>query len=159
MGFQNKRVAQVEFPGSQEVLAEIARLEAMAERLRQMIGPTRPGQSSELTPKSLRRIIQARRTRDHLLGLDLFADPAWDILLEAYLAEIRQVRISVSSLCLASAVPATTGLRWVKKLEQDGWLCRRQDPTDGRRFWMELTTDGSNRLANYFAAISPIFPI
>src|SRR6476469_1135829 len=52
-------------------------------------------------------IIHARVLRSKFLSTYLFADPAWDMLLELLRAEIAQRRISVSSLCIAANVPAT----------------------------------------------------
>ena len=50
----------------------------------------------------------------------IFADPAWDMLLDLMEAEIEQPRVAVSSLCIAAAVPATTALRWLKTLTEPG---------------------------------------
>jgi hypothetical protein len=43
--------------------------------------------------------------REQFFGPDLFADPAWDILLDLYAARLEQQRVAVSSLCIAAAVP------------------------------------------------------
>src|SRR3546814_11460790 len=63
-------------------------------------------------------LIRCRRLRDRYFDGDLFADPAWDMLLDLYLAAERNTRpVSISSLCIASAVPAPTALRWIKTFE------------------------------------------
>ena len=145
--------------GTPDLQAEFHRLEAALERLRGAIVPS-PGLSPSVTPNQLRLMIKARRVREQMLGSQLFADPAWDILLEAYLADMTRVPVSVSGLCQSSAVPATTALRWLQKLEEDGWLARKDDPFDGRRTWIELTAEGSARLSRYFAALdSSALPI
>ena len=61
------------------------------------------------------------------------------------------MRVSVSSLCLAAMVPATTALRWLKSMEQQGLVIRRNDPHDGRRVFVELAPDTSLALNRYFA--------
>ena len=61
-------------------------------------------------------MIRARRLRARYFPEDLFADPAWDMLLDLLQAEIAQLRVPVSSLCIAAAVPATTALRWLKTM-------------------------------------------
>lgn len=61
-------------------------------------------------PGHLRKIIRARRARDDVFGKDLFADPAWDILLDLAIARAENKQVSVTSLCIASGVPATTAL-------------------------------------------------
>jgi hypothetical protein len=99
----------------------------------------------------VRRILRARRIREQTLGSDLFADPAWDLLLEAFAADLGQRRISVADLCCASPVPSTTALRWIQKLEQDDWLCRAEF-ADGAED-IELTAQGAVKLRRCFEAI------
>lgn len=100
--------------------------------------------------KLVRAVQRSRRVRDAFFDPLLFADPAWDMLLELYGSYLEQRRISVSSLCIASHVPATTALRWITKLEQDELAVRKDDPNDGRRSWIELTDDGIDRMNQYF---------
>jgi DNA-binding MarR family transcriptional regulator len=87
---------------------------------------------------------------------DLFADPAWDMLLDLLQAEISQLRVPVSSLCIAAAVPATTALRWLKTLIQEGLFVRRADPHDGRRIFVELSPESSQALRRYFAEVGQV---
>jgi DNA-binding MarR family transcriptional regulator len=84
-----------------------------------------------------------RRRRDELLGSDLFADPAWDMLLDLYARGIEGQDISVSSACLAGAVPSTIALGWLVKLERRGLVVRIPDPSDGRRTFLRLTSNSS----------------
>jgi hypothetical protein len=86
-----------------------------------------------------KEILRSRRQRDKTFSADLFGEPAWDILLELFAAELSQKKLSITGACYASAVPHTTGLRWVLKLEKDGWIRRVNDPLDGRRSWLELS--------------------
>lgn len=101
----------------------------------------------------VRAIQSARRRRDALFTSDLFADPAWDMLLELYALYLEQKRVSVSSLCIAAYVPATTALRWVAKLEEEKLAVRTEDRTDGRRTWIELSADGIERMERYFETL------
>jgi len=131
---------------------EIIDLERRLSEMNQSVlaDPARPAPAPAFDDQaSIRRLLAARRARDEQLGADLFADPAWEILLEALAAEFAQKRISVSGLCDASAVPATTALRWINKLEQNGLLVRHADPLDGRRDWIQLTPEGSVKLRAY----------
>ena len=107
----------------------------------------------QLTASRVEQILRARRARDEVFGSDLFADPAWDILLESLLTHLRQTRISVSGLCAVAAVPATTALRWILKLEQDGLLTREDDLLDNRRTWIRLTDRGMAAMQRYFAMV------
>jgi hypothetical protein len=105
-------------------------------------------------PAQLREIIKLRRMRDRFFPTDLFADPAWDILLDLRAAALEGQYVSVSSLCIAAAVPPTTALRWITAMTESGMLVRRQDPADARRVFIELSTETSAKLDDYFAAIS-----
>ena len=84
---------------------------------------------------------------------DLFADPAWDMLLDLLQAEIAQLRVPVSSLCIAASVPATTALRWLKSMTEQGLFVRRADPHDGRRVFVELAPAASAAMRRYFAEV------
>jgi CheY-like chemotaxis protein len=106
----------------------------------------------------VRAIIRARRARDQFFPADLFADPAWDILLDLFAAHLENQRVAVSSLCIAAAVPATTALRWIKTLTDQGLLIRSADPQDGRRVYIELAPDTAGQLEAYLAAAQRISP-
>jgi DNA-binding MarR family transcriptional regulator len=97
--------------------------------------------------------LRARRARCQFFDAELFADPAWDMLLELFAAERGQHKISVSSLCVGSNVPATTALRWIQTLEKRHLLRRVGDPLDGRRFFVSLTEKGSRAMTAYFQAV------
>jgi DNA-binding MarR family transcriptional regulator len=101
----------------------------------------------------VRNRIRQRRKRETLFNAEIFADPAWDMLLDLYAAELEGSDVSVSSLCIAAAVPTTTALRWIKLLSDQGWLVRQQDPNDGRRINMRLSDESRSRLNRYFEAL------
>jgi len=109
------------------------------------------GELPAIPAESVRAIIRARRDRGKYLPADLFADPAWDMLLDLLQAELVQHRVPVSSLCIAAAVPATTALRWIKTMTDRGLLARRPDPHDGRRVFMEMSRPTSHALRRFFA--------
>lgn len=75
------------------------------------------------------------------------------MLLDLLQAEIAQLRVSISSLCLAAAVPATTALRWIKTMTEQGLFVRRADPYDRRRVYVELAPLASDAMRRYFAKV------
>lgn len=93
------------------------------------------------TIQNVNRLIKFRAARSRYFPSDLFADPAWDILLDLYVAQLRQVRTPISAVCVGSQVPATTALRWIKVLEGKGMVTRVADPFDGRRVFLSLSRD------------------
>ncbi len=102
-----------------------------------------PGlKSLEDLHETVRRYASQRRQRTTYLGTGLFADPAWDILLDLFVAEGRGTKISVTSACIASMVPTSTALRWVRLLETSGLITRRKDATDRRVAHLILTAEG-----------------
>ena len=103
--------------------------------------------------KAVRRMLRQRRMREQYFPADLFADPAWDMLLDLYAARLERQPVSVSSLCIAAAVPATTALRWIKTLTDAGLFLREADPLDGRRIFIGLTEGAFDALARYFEAL------
>lgn len=100
----------------------------------------------------LRTHIRQRRMRERFFGGALFADPAWDILLDLRLAALEGRRVAVSSLCIAAAVPATTGLRWIGLMTEKGLLARVADPADGRRVFVALSPAADLAMARFCAA-------
>jgi len=78
------------------------------------------------------------------------------MLLDLLQAEISHLRVPVSSLCIAAAVPATTALRWLKTMVQQGLFVRRLDPHDGRRVFVELAPQASRAMRQYFAEVGSL---
>lgn len=129
------------------------RLERLASDAKSISGLVHKGRAAEsasvnfITPadaippdsSSVRREIRMRRWRDSLFPESLFADPAWDLLLDLYAAHLEGALIPVTSACIAAAVPQTTALRWIIKLEQLGLIMRSEDDRDHRRRDLRLS--------------------
>jgi hypothetical protein len=100
-----------------------------------------------------RRTYNLRRQRAAILGNpELFGEPAWDILLDLYIAHVEGKPVSVSSACIGSAAPPTTGLRWLGVLAEHDLILREPDPADQRRVMVRLTQRGVEAMERYFAA-------
>ena len=160
------RVADVASDNNAERLRqlseEVSRIASTLARL--STGPGAPPRALEPAPAGdvpspseevVRSVIRARRLRARYFTEELFADPAWDMLLDLLQAEIAQLRVPVSSLCIAAAVPATTALRWLKTMVSEGIFVRRADPHDGRRVFVELAPEARQALRRYFAGSRP----
>ena len=117
-----------------------------------LVPPTGPSiPAKPVTAADVRKLIHRRRLRDQYFGGDMLADPAWDMLLDLFAAGMEQKDVSVSSLCIAAAVPPTTALRWISAMTEAGMLIRRFDPNDGRRVFISLSDDANTRMQQYFA--------
>jgi hypothetical protein len=104
-------------------------------------------------PKALaaiaRRLIVERRTRDRLFDtFGLFGEPAWDILLDLFVAHADQKPISISSACISSTAPATTGLRYLKALETKQLIERVRHQSDGRVVYVQLTQSALTQMTH-----------
>lgn len=93
-----------------------------------------------------KRLYAVRRARAQQLPIDIFADPAWDILLDLFVSEGTGRRLSVSDVCFGADLSPATALRYVAVLESEGLVRRRADPGDARRTNLSLTPDGLARM-------------
>jgi hypothetical protein len=117
-------------------------------------GEFEPGGAPSPDPVLVRRVIRNRQLRGRMLDPALFADPAWDMLLDLTAARAERVRVSVTSLCIAACVPPTTALRWIGQMEKAGLFERTCDRSDRRRAFIDLTDKAAEAMARYFAAVT-----
>lgn len=101
----------------------------------------------------IRDVIRARRLRDQYFDGQLFADPAWDMLLDLMAARLENKKVSVSSLCIAANVPPTTALRWIKIMTDEEIFRRQADDKDGRRIFIELSDNAAAGIVGFFSVI------
>lgn len=107
-------------------------------------------------PLLVRKIIRQRQLRTRFFDGDLFADPAWDMLLDLAASRAEHKRVSVTSLCIASGVPPTTALRWITQMTAAGLFCRAEDESDRRRAFITLSEKAIDAVAHYFAEIGTV---
>jgi DNA-binding MarR family transcriptional regulator len=106
---------------------------------------TRKG-SRAPTVAMARKFYQLRRRRTAYFDPVLFAEPAWDMLLDLYVAEREGRPVAVLSACIGAAAPQTTALRWMRILESQGLVRKEVDERDARRIYVRLTADGIARM-------------
>lgn len=115
------------------------------------VAPEQPHRPPHAEIKRVRTAIRARSSRTDFFSARLFSDPAWDILLELYLSELLQQRVSVSALGGSGGVAPTTVLRWLDILRANGLIERTGDPLDARRVFVSLSPEASKAMHDYFA--------
>jgi DNA-binding MarR family transcriptional regulator len=103
--------------------------------------------------REIRAMLRMRRLRDRFFDSSLFADPAWDMLLDLMAARLERVQVAVSSLCIAACVPPTTALRWIKMMTESGLFERVSDPVDGRRVYIRLSDEAVASMTRLLATI------
>ena len=93
----------------------------------------------------------SRRSRERCFAANIFAEPAWDMLLDLYVQQHRGRPVSIHSLCIAAAVPATTALRWIGKLDDCGLVARERSARDNRVIHVALTAHGLAAMERYLS--------
>ncbi|GAB4484466.1 MAG: hypothetical protein OHK0018_16210 [Erythrobacter tepidarius] len=136
-------------------------LVAIAARLRNVATTCDTNAPGRAVPHGERRYLTLarqtyalRRKRNAIFGNpELFGEPAWDILLDLYVAHGEAKPVSVSSACIGSAAPPTTGLRWLGVLADEGLVVRENDPEDNRRVLVRLSAKGITAMERFFDAV------
>lgn len=92
-------------------------------------------------------IVATREKRNALFASDdIFADPAWDILLHIYIASLGKRETSIKCASIAAKVPMSTAQRVIGRLVKLKLLKRRVDPNDTRRSFLTLEPQTKSRL-------------
>lgn len=92
-----------------------------------------------------------RRHREKVFGAaQLFGEPTWDILLDLFIAELRNVKMQTTSVCIGAQVPQTTALRWLALLERENLVRRYRDSGDSRRVYIQLTELALKKMVQIF---------
>lgn len=115
--------------------------------------PRTDGRAPLPDPRTVRHLIANRQARARFFDPALFGDPAWDMLLDLTAAHGEGARVSVTSLCIAAGVPATTALRWLTQMVETGIFIRVPDPADRRRAFIALSDKAIAAMAGYFASL------
>ena len=106
-----------------------------------------------ITAKMLEGVLKARSSRNLYFSAEIFSDPAWDMLLDLFLAKIKNGAMVVSSLCVGSGAPISTAHRRLSVLEDKGLIYRRRDKIDTRRVFVELTEEGERKMRRYLEGV------
>jgi hypothetical protein len=99
--------------------------------------------------KLAERIYRSRRDRERVFNDDIFADPAWDLLLDLFVRSARNEQVSISSACHAASVPEATALRYLKALTEKKYVERISHPNDKRSTTLRMTPLGSNLMIEW----------
>jgi len=105
--------------------------------------------SDEALAVAAARVYGARRRRARHFDSAIFADPAWDMLLDLFIARARGKHLRTTSLCIASAVPPSTALRWIAELARQGLVERRPAIDDHRVRLIALSDKGYRVMRGY----------
>ena len=99
------------------------------DQLKALLRPRRAARSPVTEDHILSSLI-LRRAREEAFGPNLFSEPAWDVLLELYAAELGGRRMSLRDIALSIKAPASTTARWVAVLAERGLIASHGDPDE-----------------------------
>lgn len=85
-----------------------------------------------------------RRAQRMVFGRTLFTDVAWDVLLAAYIAEVRGETLSAETIADEAMVSRTVAQRWIGALEAKGLIEREGSATHCR-----MTGEALSRFESY----------
>lgn len=99
----------------------------------------RPIDAPVAAVEQARRHYRLRRIRDQEFGSALFGEPAWDILLDLYIAASDPRLASVMSASLTTTVSTEDTARWLTLLEKQGLVERFASGTEMSRAIVTLS--------------------
>lgn len=147
-------------PGTElfdEVDARLSEIKRLFHRLSGAPASAAPATEDAVAPlgrqELARLILWGRGLLESEVATDLFADPAFNILLTLYVSRSEARDISTSAACTASGVPTTTALRWINALARRGMIHKRSLASDRRFTYLELSDTTCTALDRFFDLI------
>ena len=132
-----------------------ARVDSLADETRKLIAEAAQAAAAkggDLTDFA-RRILTSRGNDNRPLHTMLFTNPAWDILLNLYIAETEGRGMTVLDCCLASVVRQSVALRWLTYLKQEGMVLEVTDITQPRQTQIQLSESTKSAIASYLGSL------
>lgn len=123
-----------------ELIDVVVRLPRKALEDSLLAGPALAEEPGQRRLGAAKALLAGRRRRSTCFGSVRFYDPAWDMILELFVATGERRALSVSQLCGLSGGSMTTALRHIEHLEALGFIGRAADPDDKRRILVTMLT-------------------
>ncbi len=124
--------------------------------LTQLVGESVPLPALANLPQLACGIHHSRRERRRYFPDELFADPAWDMILALYCADGRGERLSITSLGYSVGLPQATAARWIGSLRRAGLIEQQQDERDGRRKFLRLSALAQENVTSWLGRVKSL---
>lgn len=132
-------------------LARVSRdLQRLAARLSALTAEVGEGAFPAPTPEVVRLVLGIRLLWFDHVGNDL-GEPARNMLLALYAAQLEESRLGPTRLARAAAVPLATALRWIETLRECGLVDATLEPR--HRWHLTLTAEAVSAIDAYLAAV------
>lgn len=80
----------------------------------------RPTDASSDAVEEARRLYRLRRMRDAQFGTELFGEPAWDLLLDLYIARSQNQLVSPMKASAGAIIPSAAAVPYIPLLREHG---------------------------------------
>lgn len=98
-------------------------------------------------------LLKQRELRKDFLFEDLLGEPAWQIMLELFIARVEGKKLMTTSLCIGSGASTSTALRYIGELQDRGWIVSQRSELDNRLRLLEMSDEGFFKMGAYLRAI------
>lgn len=103
-----------------------------------------------------RQLLAGHKQRDLYFDPMLFSNPAWDILLNLYVADAEGKPVGVLDACAVSPVPQGVALRWLGYLKQEEMVIETQDPAHPRQTVLRLSDQTRLTISSYLGSLTSL---
>lgn len=133
------------------------RLRRIRDELAAVESMVRDEQEKQISPAEIGTVLRAAREGiGRVFDPDLFADPAFDMLLFVFLEEEAGRSVETSACYRASGVPRTTAVRWINMLVSMGMFHSAPHPTDRRLALLSLNEETRASVRQWLDGLRPL---
>jgi DNA-binding MarR family transcriptional regulator len=97
-------------------------------------------------------IRKLRHVRREEFGLQL-DEPAWDMLIELYCRDNVAASTTAALLQDAAHVPSSTAIRWIRHLQERGFVTVKPHPNNAETQFVEMTFSAKDALEQYLKRV------
>lgn len=88
------------------------------------------------------------------MGAGLFADSCWNMCLDIYICDLKDEKITVSSIAHSSGIPMTTAMRYINVMAEEGLLEKSPNPSDNRMIFISTSTFCKDKISLILQSMS-----
>lgn len=99
-----------------------------------------------------RYVLRLRKAAKSCFGPPVLSEPAWSLMLALYTADEARKDLHIGSVAQRADIPRSTALRWLIKLQDNGFVSLTRDADDKRAVSVRMTDDGLDGMKRSFTA-------
>lgn len=105
--------------------------------------------STEELVRRAEKLLQWSRFKAETLNLGsgLFADSCWNMCLDVYICDLKDKKVTVSSIAHSSGIPMTTAMRYINVMAGEGLLGKAPNPSDHRMIFISTSETCKDKIS------------